>query len=143
MSNISVNSTNATFWVISVNSTNATLWDAELDDMFTTANLLVIFVGCAVFVLCYSIAWMKNKAWIVNLLGGGAFSLWDCVSDWLMILHWSITGNKWWAMSLLCSVVVGGMPFCCRIPKEEKYPICLQIVANFESAIGGNVFLLV
>jgi len=72
---ISVNSTNATLWGISVNSTNATLWDAELDDMFSTRNLAIIFAGCIVFGLGYLIVRMKNKAWIANLIGGSAFAL--------------------------------------------------------------------
>jgi len=94
MSNISVNSTNATLWMISVNSTNATLWDAELDDMFSTTNLSIICAGCTVFGLGYLTVWMINKAWIANLIGGFVFAMVDCGSDWILILVWLKTGNK-------------------------------------------------
>jgi len=49
-------------------------------------------------------------------------------------------------MSLLCSVLVSGMPFCCKSPRtstiKEKDSLCIRLLASVYSAFGCNAVVL-
>jgi len=64
-------------------------------------------LGCSA--LMFIVLWRSGKTWIAKILAGVAFCGQDAISDWYMVFYWFSEGDKYWAFSMMSSIICGGL----------------------------------
>jgi len=79
-------------------------------DMTPTWEILFWIIGVFAFsAVFFIILWLWGKTWVAKIIGGAALCGQDAISDWYLIFYWFSQGDKYWASSMLCSVLFGGL----------------------------------
>jgi len=67
-------------------------------------------IGVLAFIaVLYIVLYLSGKAWAARIISGAAMCGQDAISDWYLVFYWFSQGDKYWATSMLCSILFGGL----------------------------------